>query len=100
LSKTMRVWGNALHIPDALRRKEAQSVTLPPPPTTTGFTHRADAGSAAAASDILTRFAVVLLSGINAVMWEVYTESRFMAAIWAAIAIGVAIWIKRDAGRR
>jgi len=42
----------------------------------------------------------VLLSSVNAVMWEVYTESRLMAAVWAMIAIGFAVWIKRDAARR
>jgi hypothetical protein len=42
----------------------------------------------------------VLLSSVNAVMWEVYTESRFMAAVWAIIAIGFAVWMKRDVARR
>ena len=41
-----------------------------------------------------------MLSSVNAVMWEVYTEARVMGAIWAIIAIGVAIWIKRDATHR
>jgi len=84
--------------PDALRPTEAQCVT-PARATTIQFAHRADAGGAAAASDILTRLAVVLLSSVNAVMWEVYTESRLMAAVWATIAIGFAIWIKRDKAR-
>ena len=57
-------------------------------------------GGAAAASEILTRLAVVLLSSINAVMWEVYTESRAMGAIWAIIAIGFVVWIRRDIARR
>jgi uncharacterized membrane protein YvlD (DUF360 family) len=35
----------------------------------------------------------VLLSSINAVMWEVYTQSTFMAIVWAAIAIGFVGWI-------
>ena len=89
-----------MRISDALRRTEPQSVSSSPPTATTRFAHRADAGGAAAASDLLTRFAVVLLSSVNAVMWEVYTESPFMAAVWAMIAIGFAVWMKRDAARR
>ena len=89
-----------LRISDALRRTEAQSVSSSLPTAASGFAHRADAGGAAAASDLLTKVAVVLLSSVNAVMWEAYTESRFMAAVWAMIAIGFAVWIKRDAARR
>ena len=48
----------------------------------------------------LLKVTVILLCCVNAVMWEAYTESRFMAAIWAMIAIGFAVWIKRDAARR
>jgi hypothetical protein len=47
------------------------------------------------ANDLL-KFAVVILSSINAVMWEFYTESTFMAVIWAAIAIAFAVWAFRD----
>jgi hypothetical protein len=64
------------------------------------FAHRADTGGAAAAGDVLTKLTVVLLSSVNAVMWWVYTDSRFMGAVWALTAIGFAIWIKRDASRR
>jgi hypothetical protein len=82
--------------PDAPRRREAQSVS----PSPSARSHRADTGGAAAASEILTRLAVVLLSSINAVMWEVYTESRTMGALWAIIAIGFVVWIRRDVARR
>ncbi len=44
----------------------------------------------------LLKIAVVILSSINAVMWEFYTESTFMAVIWAAIAIAFAMWAVRD----
>ena len=100
MNKALRLWGMPLRISDALRRTEAQSVSSSLPTAAGRFAHRADAGGAAAASDLLTKVAVVLLSSVNAVMWEAYTESRFMAAIWAMIAIGFAVWIKRDAARR
>ena len=100
MNKALRLWGAPLRISDALRRTWAQRVSSSLPTAASGFAHRADAGGAAAAGDLLTRFAVVLLSSVNAVMWEVYTESRLMAAIWAIIAIGFAVWIKRDAARR
>jgi hypothetical protein len=47
------------------------------------------------ANDLL-KFAVVILSTINTVMWKFYTESTFMAVIWAAIAIAFAVWAVRD----
>ena len=47
------------------------------------------------ANDLL-KIAVVILSSINAVMWKFYTESTFMALIWAAIAIAFAVWTFRD----
>ena len=100
LNKTLRLWGAPLRISDALRRIEPQSVSPSLPTVARGFAHRADAGGAAAAGDLLTRFAVVLLSSINSVMWGVYTESRLMAAVWAMIAIGFAVWMKRDLARR
>ena len=100
MNKTLRLWGVPLRISDALRRREAQSVGSSLRTAAGGFAHRADAGGAAAASDLLTKLAVVLLSSVNAVMWEVYTESRFMAAVWAIIAIGFAVWMKRDLARR
>ena len=44
----------------------------------------------------LLRIAVVILSSINAVMWEFYTESTFMAVVWMAIAITFVVWTVRD----
>jgi hypothetical protein len=44
----------------------------------------------------LLKIAVVILSSINAVMWEFYTESTFMAIVWAAIAVAFAVWTARD----
>jgi hypothetical protein len=44
----------------------------------------------------LLKIAVVILSSINAVMWEFYTESTFMAIAWVAIAITFAVWVFRD----
>ena len=43
----------------------------------------------------LLRIAVIILSSINAVMWEFYTESTFMAVVWGAIAIGFLVWTVR-----
>jgi uncharacterized membrane protein YvlD (DUF360 family) len=51
------------------------------------------------ANDLL-KVAVVILSSINAVMWKFYTESTFMAIIWAAIAIAFAVWTVRDIRHR
>jgi hypothetical protein len=48
----------------------------------------------------LLKFTVVILSSINAVMWEFYTESTFMAVIWAAIAIAFGVWAVRDIRHR
>jgi len=70
------------------------------PTAADGFSHRADVGGAAAAGDVLTKLTVVLLSSVNAMMWWVYTESRLMGAVWAMIAIGFAVWMKREAARR
>ena len=44
----------------------------------------------------LLRIAVIILSSINAVMWEFYTESTFMAVVWVAIAIGFLVWTVRE----
>ena len=54
---------------------------------------RGDVGGAAAVSNTLTRLAVVLLSSVNAVMWEVYTQAPLMASLWAAIAISFVGWM-------
>jgi hypothetical protein len=44
----------------------------------------------------LLRIAVVILSSINCVMWEFYTESTFMAIVWLAIAITFLVWTIRE----
>ena len=44
----------------------------------------------------LLKIAVVILSSINAVMWEFYTQSTFMAIVWAAIAVAFVVWTVRD----
>jgi uncharacterized membrane protein YvlD (DUF360 family) len=44
----------------------------------------------------LLKIAVVILSSINAVMWEFYTQSTFMAVVWAAIAVAFVVWTVRD----
>ena len=100
MNKTLRLWGAPPRIADALRQTKPLRVYSSPPTATRGFAPRAQAGGATAVSDLLTKLAVVLLSSVNAVMWEAYTESRFMAAVWAMIAIGFAVWMKRDAARR
>jgi hypothetical protein len=48
----------------------------------------------------LLRFAVVMLSTINSVMWEFYTESTLMAIIWAAIAMVFLVWALREIRNR
>jgi len=70
------------------------------PATVSPRAHRADTIGAAEVSNALTKFAVVLLSSINAVLWEVYTEAPVMAAIWAAIAVWFIVWMVRDARNR
>ena len=42
---------------------------------------------------------VILLCTINALMWEFYTESTFMAILWGGIAIAFVIWIIDDVRR-
>jgi len=44
----------------------------------------------------LLRIAVVILSSINCVMWEFYTESTLMAIVWAAIAVTFLVWTIRS----
>lgn len=98
--KGLRTWGAPVRISDLLRRIEPESVGPSVPVATGVFAHRADSGGAAAAGDVLTKLTVVLLSSVNAVMWWVYTESRFMGAVWALTAVVFAVWMKRDAARR
>jgi len=47
----------------------------------------------------LLKVAVVFLCSVNAVMWEYYTQSRMMAILWAAIAVGFVVWIVNDMRR-
>jgi len=47
----------------------------------------------------LLKVAVVFLCTVNALMWEFYTESRIMAIVWAAIAVGFIFWIIDDMRR-
>ena len=70
------------------------------PVTVSPQAHRADTIGATEVGNVLTRFAVVLLSSINAVLWEVYTEAPVMAAVWAGIAVWFVIWMVRDARNR
>lgn len=100
MNKTLRMWTGPLRIPDAFRRVRAEPATPQATAAGSGFAHRADAGGAAAATDGVTKFAVVLLSSVNSVMWWVYTDSRLMGTVWAMIAMIFAIWMKRDAARR
>jgi hypothetical protein len=97
LNSALRVSAAPAPVCDDLRPAEARNATRLATPRRS--VHRADIGGTSAAGDMLTRLAVVLLSASNAVMWEVYTESRVMGAVWAMIAIGFAIWIRRDLRR-
>ena len=47
----------------------------------------------------LLKLMVILLCTINALMWEYYTESRIMALIWLAVAVGFVFWIIDDMRR-
>ena len=47
----------------------------------------------------LLKLMVILLCGVNALMWEYYTESRIMAIMWLAIAVAFVIWIIDDIRR-
>ncbi|MEO8738699.1 MAG: hypothetical protein ABI537_03235 [Casimicrobiaceae bacterium] len=42
---------------------------------------------------------VILLCSINALTWELYTESRIMAIMWAAIVVAFIIWLIDDVRR-
>jgi hypothetical protein len=41
---------------------------------------------------VVLKIGVVILSAINAVMWEFYTESPLMAAGWLAISVAFVVW--------
>jgi hypothetical protein len=62
--------------------------------------HRGDLAGPSSYGNTLLRFAVILLSSVNAVMWEVYTQSTFMATVWAAIVVGFVGWIIYDSRHR
>jgi len=47
----------------------------------------------------LLKLMVILLCTVNALMWQYYTESTFMAIVWGAIAIAFVIWIVDDIRR-
>ena len=61
--------------------------------------HRADTHDAAELGDVMTRFAVVLLCSINAVMWWIYTEAPVIATMWAGVALAFVIWILKERNR-
>jgi hypothetical protein len=48
----------------------------------------------------LLKFTMILLSTINASVWEFYTESRVMALVWVAIAIAFVYWMADDVRRK
>lgn len=48
----------------------------------------------------LLKFTVILLSTVNALVWELYTESTLMALVWIAVAIGFMYWMAADVRRR
>jgi len=62
--------------------------------------HRGDISGPTTYGNTLLRIAVILLSSINAVMWEVYTESTFMAIVWAAIVVGFIGWMIYEKAHR
>ena len=61
--------------------------------------HRADTLDAGQVGDVMTRYAVVLLCSINAVMWWIYTEAPVIATLWAIVAVAFAIWIAKERNR-
>jgi hypothetical protein len=42
---------------------------------------------------------VVLLSSVNAVMWQIYTQAPLMAMLWAGTALAFVFWIIDDVRR-
>jgi hypothetical protein len=49
--------------------------------------------------DRLLKVGVIILCGINAAMWELYTEAPLMASLWAGTALGFVVWIVKDMRR-
>ena len=62
--------------------------------------HRSDISGPTSYGNTLLRIAVIILSSINAVMWEVYTESTFMAVVWAAIVVSFVVWMIYEKAHR
>ena len=48
----------------------------------------------------LLKFTVILLSTINAAVWQFYTQSTAMALVWVAVAIGFTYWMGDDLRRK
>jgi hypothetical protein len=61
---------------------------------------RGDIRGASSYADTLLRITVVLLSSVNAVMWEVYTQAPIMAALWAGTAVAFVGWMIYDSRHR
>ena len=61
--------------------------------------HRSDTLDAGELGDVMTRFAVVLLCSINAVMWWIYTEAPVIATMWAIVAVAFVVWIVKERAR-
>jgi len=66
---------------------------------TPGTARTRKSGSYDAMGNRLLKVAVVVLCTVNALMWEYYTESRMMAILWAAVAVGFIVWIIDDTRR-
>ena len=49
---------------------------------------------------VVLKIGVIILSAINAVMWQFYTQSTSMAAIWLAISVGFAYWTVHEIRNR
>ena len=62
--------------------------------------HRGDISGPTSYGNTLLRIAVIVLSSINAVMWEVYTQSTFMAIVWVGIVVGFIGWMIHDKTQR
>lgn len=47
----------------------------------------------------LLKLMVILLCSINALTWQYYTQSTFMAIVWGGVAIAFVAWIIDDMRR-
>jgi hypothetical protein len=50
--------------------------------------------------EALLKITVIMLAAVNASVWEFYTESRLMALVWIAVAIGFGYWMADDMRRK